>query len=323
MIETPQETIMMVNEEQRFSLHSIINTKKLSFDRFAYSRYKYGDTHQAKLFGQELFTGFLEKYRDFILSSNQQFIALSSPRGIIPPAAYYIFQAFLEKFNRFLQLNGRLPALEHTVHRISTIAEDYSLLSRRERFDHLLDERYSIDSQPLKNKILLFIDDIRITGKMVHLCHLTNKDTCFIMYMKFYDNYYNFLFEGMHEINIIRLLQKSQIYNSRLFIYYAQLINDQIPSSFEHELNRCAIENLDKLLAIIDNPLSSFQINTRVLKEILRSNLSELDHFLHSISIELMSQLYYACLACNYQTIETFANALNYMHRCLQLRQNE
>ncbi|CAF2326586.1 unnamed protein product [Rotaria sp. Silwood2] len=290
MIETPQETIMMINEEQRFALHSITNSKKLSFDRYAYSRYKYGDSNLAKQFGQELCTGFLEKYHDFLLTSNQQFMAISSPRGIIPPAAYYIFQTFLEKLNRFLQLNGRPPALEHTIQRLSTIPEDYSLLSRRERFDRLVDERYSIDSQPVMNKFLLFIDDIRITG--------------------------------MHEMNIIRLLETSQIYNSRLFIYYAQLINDQVPSSFEHELNRCAIDNLEKLLAIIHNPLSSFQINTRVLKEILRSNLSELDHFLNSISIDLISKLYYSSLACNYQTIETFTDSLNYMNRCLQQRQN-
>jgi hypothetical protein len=168
MIETPQET-MMVNgnnegEEQRFALHSIADPTNLSFDRYAYSRYKYGDSNLAKQFGQELCTGFLEKYHDFLLSSNQQFTAISSPRGIIPPAAYYIFQTFLEKLNRFLQSNGRKTVLEHTIQRIGTIAEDYSLLSRHERFDRLIDDRYSIDSQPLMNKFLLFVDDIRITG---------------------------------------------------------------------------------------------------------------------------------------------------------------
>jgi hypothetical protein len=165
MIETPQESFLMVNDEQRFALHSITNPTNLSFDRYAYSRYKYGDSNQAKQFGQELCTGFLDKYHDFLLSSNQQFIAISSPRGLIPPAAYYIFQTFLEKLNRFLQLNGRPSVLEHTIQRIGTIAEDYSLLSRHERFDRLVDERYSIDSQPLANKFLLFVDDIRITGK--------------------------------------------------------------------------------------------------------------------------------------------------------------
>lgn len=124
-------------------------------------------------------------------------------------------------------------------------------------------------------------------------------------------------------MNIIRLLEMSNIYNPRLFIYYAQLINDQIPTSFEHELNRCAVQNLEQLLIIIHNPLSSFQINTRVLKEILRSDLSELDHFLQSISTELMSQLYHACFACHYQTIETFVDSLDYIHRCLRQRQKK
>lgn len=165
----------MVNEEQRFALHSITNPANLSFDRYAYSRYKYGDSHQAKLFGEELFTGFVEKYHDFLLSSNQQFMAISSPRGLIPPAAYYIFQIFLEKLNRFLQSNQRQCILEHTIQRLGTIAEDYSLLSRHERFDHLVHERYSIDSQPLTNKFLLFVDDIRITGKDKNLMYPIRK----------------------------------------------------------------------------------------------------------------------------------------------------
>jgi hypothetical protein len=126
----------------------------------------------------------------------------------------------------------------------------------------------------------------------------------------------------MHEMNIIHLLKTSHIYNSRLFIYYAQLINDKIPSSFEYELNRCAINNLQQLLTIIHNPLSSFQLNTRILKEILRSNLTELDQFIQSINTDLISQIYHACLACNYQTIELFTDALHYLHRCLQQREN-
>lgn len=123
-------------------------------------------------------------------------------------------------------------------------------------------------------------------------------------------------------MNIIRLLNTSHIYNARLFIYYAQLINEQIPSSFEHELNRCAIDDLEHLLPIIVNPLACFRINTRVLKEILRANLTELDHFLHSISTDLMSQLYHASLASNYQTMDKFAAGLRYLQFCLQERRD-
>jgi hypothetical protein len=170
----------MANEEQRFALHTITNPTNLSFDRYAYSRYKYGDSNQAKQFGEELCTGFLEKYRDFLLSSDQQFMAMSSPRSTIPPAVYYIFQAFLEKLNLFLQSNKHEPILEHTIQRIGTIAEDYSLLSRHERFDRLVDERYSIDSQPLANKFLLFVDDIRITGRKRHIIYPIKKQTRFL-----------------------------------------------------------------------------------------------------------------------------------------------
>ena len=290
MIETPQESFRIVAEEERFALHYIDDPTHLSFDRYAYSRYKYGDTNQAKIFGEELSRAFLEKYGDFLLTSSEQFLALSSPRGCIPPAAYFIFQAFLEQLNRFCQIHHRPPILEHTIQRLGTLADDYSTLSEHERFDHLIHERYSIDSEPLNTKYLLFVDDIRITG--------------------------------MHEMNIIRLLENSAISNRRLFVYYAQLINEHIPSSFEYQLNRCAIENLSQLSIIIEKPLSTFQINTRILKEILRTNSSDLERFLQSISIELLSQFYHACLACNYQSIESFSDALRQLHHSLEQRKN-
>lgn len=289
MIETPQESFRIVpEEEQRYALHYIDDPTNLSFDRYAYSRYKYGDTNQARIFGEELSQGFLKKHGDFLLSSSQPFLALSSPRASIPPAAYFIFQTFLEQINRFCQIHHRPLIAEHTIQRLGTIAEDYSTLSEHERFDHLIHERYSIDSQPVKKKILLFLDDIRITG--------------------------------MHERNIIRLLDNSGISNRRIFIYYAQLINEHIPSSFEYQLNRCAIENLSQLLMIINNPLATFQINTRILKEILRSNTSELNEFLQTIPVELLSQIYHACLACEYQTMDAFKNTFRQLHCAYEQR---
>ena len=170
MIETTPETIIRptnVNhqDEQRFALHLIENPNQLSFDRYAYSRYKYGDTYLAKEFGEELAKGFLNKYEDFLLSSNEEFLAISSPRGLVPPAAYYVFQTFLEKLNRFLQAHNRKLIGEHTIERLGTLAEDYSTLSEHERFERLVGERYFLDQQPIGKKYLLFVDDIRITGK--------------------------------------------------------------------------------------------------------------------------------------------------------------
>ncbi|CAF1667734.1 unnamed protein product, partial [Didymodactylos carnosus] len=78
------------------------------------------------------------------------------------------------------------------------------------------DERYFIDKTALDNKYLILIDDIRITG--------------------------------MHEKNLVDLLTKSTIRNSRIFLYYAELVNDNIPSSFEHELNTCYVKSLSNIL---------------------------------------------------------------------------
>ena len=131
------------------------------------------------------------------------------------------------------------------------------------------------------------------------------------------------LIQGMHELNIIRLLENSQIRNRRYFLYYAQLTNDQIPPSIEHELNHSAIESLDQIRAIIEDPISNFQINTRVLKEILRAEFTELDHFVRSISFDLMREIYHACLASHYQSIECFAERLQFFESYLKQRENQ
>lgn len=316
MIDSEETSILFVNEEQRYAQHLITDPVNLSFDRHAYSRYKYGDTNQAKLFGQELASGFIEKHREFLLSSTQQFTAISSPRALIPPAAYYIFQTFIECVNYFLVSHSCLPVIEHTIQRLGTLAEDYSLLSPHERLDHLTHERYFLDSQPLTDKFLLFVDDIRITGDKRKI---TNISVVFISKMT---HRFFLLFLGMHEMNIIRLLETLHIENPRLFIYYAELVNNHIPSTFEYQLNRCAIENLEQLLTIIHNQPSNFRINTRILKEILRSNLTELKQFLCSINYDLHREIYQACLACNYQAIEIFTKSLDYIHCYLKQREN-
>lgn len=170
MIETTPETLIRTmnlnnQDEQRFALHLIDDPNQLSFDRYAYSRYKYGDTCLAKQFGEELAKVFLNKYEDFLLTTKDEFLAISSPRGLVPPAAYYMFQAFVEKVNRFLQLHNCKVIDEHMIERLGTLAEDYSTLSENERFERLIGERYFIDPQPIGQKHLLFVDDIRITGR--------------------------------------------------------------------------------------------------------------------------------------------------------------
>ncbi|CAF1238635.1 unnamed protein product [Adineta ricciae] len=277
--------------ESQFALHHIHNTEQLGFDCRAYSKYKYGDATRAAEFGRALCDGFVKKYSDLLLTCNRQFMGISSPKGLVPPAAYYMFQSFLNELNLYLTANGRPAAVEHNIKRVSTMSADYSQLETDQRFAHLTKEGYSIDKKPLEGKFLLIIDDIRITGS--------------------------------HEKIIVQLLKSLSIENPRIFLYFAQLLNPEVAATFEHELNTCAVSCLDDIYSMLQDSHCNFAINTRLVKGILRADEKQLDAFLERIDIKLLIQLYEACLAANYHNIDAFSSNFQKIKTCFNEKQKK
>ena len=150
--------------QHKFSLHKVDNEEYFSFDPSEYSRFKYGDDLIAEKYGNELANSFISKIMKTLPFFGKQFVVISSPYSFIPTATYALKTHFVNNFNRWLISNNYPPVEESKIHRTVTYKEDYGSLNHDERINLIQNDKFHIDKTFLKDKILLFLDDIRITG---------------------------------------------------------------------------------------------------------------------------------------------------------------
>ena len=190
--------------QQTYSLHKIQNTDNFGFSPTKYSKFKYGDDSIAKEFGNALATGFIENY----LSVNpiiEQIVVISSPYAFIPTATFGMKNYFVFRLNRWLAEHN-LPVVQETkVTRSITYKEDYGELDEVQRLSLIGNDTFQIDKEFLKDKVLIFLDDIRITGS--------------------------------HERMITKMLKEYCLENETHLLYFAELINRNIHPNIENFLN--------------------------------------------------------------------------------------
>ena len=146
-----------------YSLYKINSGTSFGFDAASYSRFKFGDDAVAKTFGTELALSFIKDRlaREHI---EQQIVVISSPYSFIPTATFAMKNYFVFQLNRWLADN-HLPVVQDAkVHRTVTYKEDYGELNAEQRMNLIGNDSFHIDASFLKDKTLIFLDDIKITG---------------------------------------------------------------------------------------------------------------------------------------------------------------
>jgi hypothetical protein len=119
-------------------------------------------------------------------------------------------------------------------------------MNKEDRTKLIFSDEFYIDSTFCNDKVLLFMDDVKITGT--------------------------------HE-NVIRKiiadfdLEKELYY----FLYLAELMDDSVSPTIENALNYAFVRNIKDINWIIHN--DKFQFNTRVTKYILSYEHEEFKHF--------------------------------------------
>ena len=100
------------------------------------------------------------------------------------------------KKNKWLAENN-LPVVQETkVTRSITYKEDYGALDEAQRLTLIGNDTFQIDRDFLNNKVLIFLDDIRITGS--------------------------------HERMITKMLKEYGLENETHLLYFAELVNKNI-----------------------------------------------------------------------------------------------
>jgi hypothetical protein len=261
-----------------YSLHKIDNGLNFGFNPDDYSRFKFGDNQVAKAFGKSLADGFI---KDFLEDSaiSDQIVVISSPYCFIPTATFAMKNYFVYQLNHWLAEHNKLVVQEAKIHRTITYKEDYGALSAEERLKLIGNDSFHVDKDFLKDKVLFFLDDIKITGS--------------------------------HEKMILKMVKEYGLTNNIFMLYFAELVNDEIHPNIENYLNYHQIKSVLDLDAVVKG--GNFCFNTRIVKYILNCDFNSFQSFLEQQNDEFIHSLYNLSLGNSYHTIESYSENFNYL----------
>lgn len=248
-----------------FSAYKVSDPRNFDFPAEKYSKFKFGSGNVAREFGYTLAEHFIQQHFNFTYSG-KPIVVLPSAYSHIPTASYFMTIHFIDKLNQFLYKNGYAPAETGKIHRSVTYREDYGEMTAEQRYDLIKGDKFHIDKALLKNKLLIFIDDIKITGT--------------------------------HERIIIKMLDDFDIQNHCYMLYFAELSDPDICPKTENYLNHYFVKGLSDLQPIINQ--DDFEFNTRIIKYILNSNHNACRVFLKNQKQSFINTLYYKALGNEY-----------------------
>lgn len=256
-----------------YSLHKIINENQCPFDANEYSWFKFGDKQYAEKFAEELFEGFIEKYSDLLLSK-KEIIILPSPYLSIPTASNFLCFYFKKCLNSFLFKNNKNASVESKIYRNQTYVTDYGNLSFDERVKLIANDTYYIDRNFINNKLCIFVDDIKITGS--------------------------------HEHTVNKILEQYNVNGDFVFVYFAELINNEIHPKIENHYNYFAVKGVEDIVDVVNR--TNFQYNTRIIKFILNLEEEKFGYLINNISNDKRKELFHLAISNNYHQIIEYQN---------------
>lgn len=265
-----------------YSLFHIQDSNIFGFSPADYSRFKFGDDSVSQEFGEALAHGFIKAHLPAI-AEDEQLVVISSPYSFIPTATFAMKNYFVATLNRWLAQHNRPVVQETKVHRTITYKEDYGELDAEQRMQLIGNDHFHIDRQFLEGKVLVFLDDIRITGS--------------------------------HERMILKMASEFELDNSIYMLYFAELVNKAIHPNIENYLNYYTVKSIFELEPIIKS--GRFIINTRIVKYILNYDFEPFSIFLSAQSGQFLNLLYDMALGNGYHQIEAYSRNLKFIRESI------
>ena len=250
------------------------------FDRDEYSKFKFGCKDVARKFGYELADKFSADLAGNKALHNKQIEVASSAYTHIPTACFAMKDYFVQRLNLYLIEVG-FPVLQETkITRTATYSKDYGSMTGEARRELLKDDLMHIDSEFVENKVLILMDDIRVTGA--------------------------------HEELMARMVDRQDLHVEHLvYMYYAEIIDPAIDPKFEDVLNYSYVKSLLHLDKIIKN--ENFLLNTRTVKYILRADPSEFNSFIQYQPRRLVHTIYHQAIGNGYHLLPEYRVNLSYI----------
>jgi PRTase ComF-like len=265
-----------------YALHHISDPNDPGFSPEAYSLFKHGDASVGRRFGKTLAQKFIEAHCTVLLE-NDQIVVLPSPYAHIPTAVQTMLEGFTSVLNMWLVEQNRAVTEVSKIWRSVTYRVDYGLMNKEERMQLIQGDQFYVDKNFLAGKLLIFLDDIKITGS--------------------------------HEFVITKMLHELDIQNDYFLLYFAELANPDVHPRIENHLNQYTVKTVDDLEPIIAS--GQFKFNTRVVKFILGTELSLAVTFLERRTPEFLEELYHLAIGNQYHVFPEYTECLSYLRDSL------
>lgn len=252
----------------QFAVHQFTDLQTAGFDPKVYSRLKFGSDQAARAMGHQLAQEFFFAHGEKLLANDV--VVFASPYNYLPNAATVMTKHFIDRLNELLVFAQGKHVDYSLVHRKVSYTADYGFLSKEKRRSLIDNDSFSMNRDFIKDKLLLFIDDVRITGT--------------------------------HEDKLVEVLSRDGIDNEAMFLYFANYKGSQ--PNIEGELNFAAIKSMEDFVALTKEP--NHHVIIRPIKYILSRPVEELKAALPGFSDDIVFAMYYGCLAEGYYKIPSY-----------------
>lgn len=268
-----------------FSAYKFRDLNSLGFSDKDYSKMKHGSKATSRKFGVDLANKFLCS-SEFVglvpFLTGKEIVICSAPWKSIGVASTHIKNYFVSRFNPiWSEVSPSLQDLK--VYRGHSYNDDYGSMDKEARSQAINSDDFHIDKEFIKNKVLIFIDDVKITGS--------------------------------HEDRIQKLLENVGFEGTVIYLYYAEYLGDGNPD-IENLLNYAFVKCLLDINYIIQN--DEFIFNTRVVKYILKSNHEEFKSFINYQSKSFMFELTKELTGNEYHKIPEYRENYEYLKSKIQ-----
>ena len=238
-----------------------------------YSQFKHGSGHAALQFGTELAESFFQKFELEIVSN--KIVVMESAYSFIRNASSIMTDHFISCLNFILFKKGLEPVERLKINRSLPYITDYGKLSKEKREELLKADTFSFDSSYVEGKMLLFLDDVYITGS--------------------------------HQRKIEEMLARYAIPTEKVVcLYYMELINSSVDASIESFLNMYSISTIKDLVSLILAEGNDYKIIVRTIKFLLfKTNITD---FLQVVPLTIRKEIFNLAIGEKYHLKPEFKN---------------
>jgi hypothetical protein len=142
---------------------TLVDNNGTDFDMTSYSRFKYGYTPTAAIYGYNLCALFIERFRE-LANSTRRVLITSAPYKYLPTASHGIATAFINALNCYRVKRDLEPAMMLHVVRFKVGTDRYAMATPEERKNIFAQAPRHVDRGLVQDSIVVALDDVRITG---------------------------------------------------------------------------------------------------------------------------------------------------------------